>query len=263
MLLQRECNQNLVSGLRVTAGVTTITRVYGHAPLVARRRHRDSNPCLRVTAIVSFDEVHRREVNMVLEPANWRRIGADDYRDILRACDQAAGLLTRDDVLVLDTETTDLNGEIIQLAAVDTKGQTVIDTLVKPQSPVTPGAFAVHHISNAQLRGAPSWRDVAPAFERLALGRLLISYNAPFDEAMVRNSYRAVRLTPIPLHWMCAMRLYARYVHIPGRFGDCRWVPLPGGDHSALGDVLATLEVLRLMARDRDRLLGIVKRIQT
>jgi DNA polymerase-3 subunit epsilon len=199
---------------------------------------------------------------MTLSPANWRGITPDDYRDILRACDQAAGLLARDDVLVVDTETTDLDGEIIQIAAVDTRGQPVINTLVHPQRPVTAGAFAVHHISNAMLRGAPSWREVAKIFEPLALGKLLISYNAPFDQAMVRNSYQAVRLNSIPLYWECAMRLYARYLHIPGKYGDFRWVPLPGGDHSALGDVLATLEVLQVMARDRGRLLGIVRKLQ-
>lgn len=33
-------------------------------------------------------------------------------------------------------------------------------------------------------------------------------------------------------------------------WGDYKWQPLPGGDHTALGDSLAALECLKEMARD-------------
>ncbi|MHB9034656.1 MAG: 3'-5' exonuclease [Anaerolineae bacterium] len=197
-----------------------------------------------------------------LRPPNWHGLAADDYRDILRACDHAASLLSRQDVLILDTETTDLDGEIIQLAVINTAGREIINTLVHPTRPVSRGAFTVHHISNTDLRSAPGWEQVANDFSRLVQGKLLVSYNAPFDSQMVRNSYRAVRLNPIPLQWECAMRLYASYNHVRGNYGDYRWVPLPAGDHSALGDTLATLEILKLMANDRSRLLSLVARMQ-
>ena len=200
---------------------------------------------------------------MPLSPRQWHSLSADDYRDILRACDRAANLLQQSDTLIIDTETTDLNGEIIQIAMINTQGQVVLDTLVHPQTRVTPGAYAVHHISNAMLRAAPDWTHIAPQFATLAVNHLLVSYNAPFDESMVRNSYSAVRLVPIPLRWECAMRVYARYVHEPSPYGGCRWVPLPGGDHSALGDTRATLEVLQVMAADYDRLKRIVLQLQT
>lgn len=197
-----------------------------------------------------------------LQLPHWRGLTADDYRDILRACDYAASLLSREDVLILDTETTDLDGEIIQLAVIDSSGQERLNTLVRPVKPVTRGAYAVHHISNADLQSAPGWEKVASQFATLARGKVLVSYNAPFDAQMVRNSYRAVRMDPVPLQWECAMRLYASYHHIRGNYGDFRWVPLPGGDHSALGDTLATLQVLRQMANDRSRLLNLVARLQ-
>ncbi|MHB1354388.1 MAG: 3'-5' exonuclease [Anaerolineae bacterium] len=196
-------------------------------------------------------------------PRQWRNLNVDDYRDILRACDRAASLLQQSDVLIIDTETTDLNGEIVQIAMINTQGQVLLDTLVRPQTPVTPGAFAVHHISNTQLRTAHDWAHIAPQFASLAVNHLLISYNAPFDESMVRNSYAAVRLTPVPLRWDCAMRLYARYVHEPSPYGGCRWISLPGGDHSALGDTRATLEVLRVMAADCERIKRIVGKLQS
>jgi DNA polymerase III subunit epsilon len=195
-------------------------------------------------------------------PRQWRNLSADDYRDILRACDRAASLLQQDDALIVDTETTDLNGEIIQIAMLDMRGQVVLDTLVRPQSPVTSGAFAVHHISNSRLRAESDWTRIAPRFASLAVNRLLVSYNAPFDQSMVRNSYAAVRLVPIPLRWECAMRLYAQYLHEPSPYGGYRWVSLPGGDHSALGDTRATLDILVAMAADRDRIKHIVQHLQ-
>jgi DNA polymerase III subunit epsilon len=200
---------------------------------------------------------------MPLAPRHWRNLTIDDYRDILRACDRAANLLQQPDVLIIDTETTDLAGEIVQIAMINTQGEVVLDTLVHPQTPVTPGAFAIHHISNATLRTAPDWVTVAPRFAALAVNHLLVSYNAPFDEAMVRNSYAAVRHVPVPLRWECAMRLYARYVREPSPYGGCKWVSLPGGDHSALGDVRATLDILQLMSIDCDRLKGIVSTLQS
>jgi DNA polymerase III subunit epsilon len=199
---------------------------------------------------------------MPLAPKVWHNLNADDYRDILRACDRAEKLLQLPDVLIIDTETTDLNGEIVQIAMIDTQGQVVLDTLVRPQSPVTPGAYAIHHISNTMLRTAHDWAHIAPQFASLAVNHLLVSYNAPFDESMVRNSYTAVRHVPVTLRWECAMRLYARYVRESSPYGGCKWVSLPGGDHSALGDTRATLEVLQLMAADCDRLKGIVSKLQ-
>ena len=45
------------------------------------------------------------------------------------------------------------------------------------------------------------------------------------------------------------MRQYARFVGEPSkRGGDYRSQKLPGGDHTALGDALATLRLIEVMA---------------
>lgn len=65
--------------------------------------------------------------------------------------------------VVLDTETTDLPGAVCELAVVDAAtGATLIDTLVKPQTPITLGAHWVHGISDADLVDAPPWPQVLP-----------------------------------------------------------------------------------------------------
>ncbi len=47
------------------------------------------------------------------------------------------------------------------------------------------------------------------------------------------------------------MRRYAAYVGEPSKRGGYRNQKLPGGDHTALGDALATLRLIEEMATGR------------
>jgi DNA polymerase-3 subunit epsilon len=68
---------------------------------------------------------------------------------------------------------------------------------------------------------------------------------------MFEQSARALEW---PLAWPfesihCAMQRYAEwYGEWNDYFGSFRWQRLEGGDHSALGDCRATLELIRKMA---------------
>jgi DNA polymerase-3 subunit epsilon len=49
--------------------------------------------------------------------------------------------------------------------------------------------------------------------------------------------------------WECAMLQYAKFVgEWNPRYNQYKWQKLKGGNHSALGDCLATLTLLRKMA---------------
>ncbi len=52
----------------------------------------------------------------------------------------ANGIVSRRDVLYLDTETTGLGSqaEIVEIAVVDGAGRTVLNRLVRPTSPIPP-----------------------------------------------------------------------------------------------------------------------------
>ncbi|NLV74426.1 MAG: 3'-5' exonuclease [Chloroflexi bacterium] len=204
--------------------------------------------------------MHRARMSQSLRrtPSSLR---GDDYRDILRACDRAQALVSSSEVLIVDTETTSLEGEIVQIAMIDTAGRVQFDTLVRPVQPVTPGSQRVHGITNERLRNAPSWPALEHEFRAKTADKLLLSYNAAFDSRMLANTYRVHRLLPPPLRWECVMLPYARYAHqrSPGR--GLRWLPLDGGDHSALGDARATLALLQRMAGERERLLRIVQQL--
>lgn len=152
--------------------------------------------------------------------------------------------LRRNDAVILDTETTGLDGYVVQLSVIDCRGAILLSTLIKPATPITATAAAVHGITDADVADAPTMADVAPQLLPCVHGKWLLAYNAPFDrEALLRSLLRA-GCAPGPLHtrrhWRCLMRLRAVTE-------DGRWTKL-GGPHHALGDCLAALQVLEQIA---------------
>lgn len=88
--------------------------------------------------------------------------------------------------VVLDTETHDLHGSVMEVAVVDAfSGEVLLDTLVNPQVPVTDGAFDVHGISDAMVADAPTWDRVLPDLLRVTKGRQILAYNEEYDRTNV------------------------------------------------------------------------------
>ena len=167
-------------------------------------------------------------------------------------------LLARDpdSWVILDTETTGLGlqAEVVQIGLINGRGDSLMDNvLVRPTVPIEPEAVRVHHISEAMVANAPSFVDVLPRLRDVVCGKLLVIYNAEYDLRLLVQSAKAHDTLPYLPHggYDCAMLRYAEWV---GKWNDYhgsfRWQKLEGGDHSALGDCLATLEVIRRMARN-------------
>ena len=183
-----------------------------------------------------------------------------DKEFFLRARQQAVSwardLLKRDPAtwVILDTETTGLgtDAQIIQIGVLDGMGNVLLDNvLVKPTKPIPADATAVHHITNAMVRDAPSFTDVMPHLHKVVEGKLLVIYNAQYDMRLLVQSGKAHNFG-IQLGiegFTCAMLQYAEWVGEWNDYrGSFRWQKLQGGDHSALGDCRATLDVIRQMA---------------
>jgi hypothetical protein len=149
--------------------------------------------------------------------------------------------------VVLDTETTGLDGVVIEIAVLDAcTGETLLDTLVNPAGvPVEPGARAVHGIGDAELAAAPSWEEVAPAFLATIRGRHVLAYNAPFDAGRILTTHSMAGLDvtelPRPDHWWCLMQARSVWARVG------YWLPL-GGGHRALGDARDAHELLHAIA---------------
>ncbi len=147
--------------------------------------------------------------------------------------------------VILDTETTDLVGYVVEVAVLDAAtGEVLLDTLVNPGCPVQAGARWVHGISDEELAGAPPLAEVWPQLLEVTAGRTVLAYNADFDfSTVVRHAHRD-NLDPShlaePDRWSCLM----------GRRSDWlmrrRWLPL-GGGHRARSDCEVAFELLAAM----------------
>jgi hypothetical protein len=172
--------------------------------------------------------------------------------DVIR---QARADLEPGAAVVLDTETTDLDGVVIELAVIDAAtGQVLLDTLVDPGGvPVEDDARAVHGISDDQLAGAPCWADVAPDFLAAVDGRRILAYNASFDHGRISATHAHAGLNTAQLprfsQWDCLMEAQSVWLRIG------RWLRL-GGGHRALGDAEAARQVLLRLAAPADAYRG-------
>lgn len=173
-------------------------------------------------------------------------------------------MIRRDEFAVLDTETTGLHvGEIVQIAIVDNTGKTLLDTLVKPVLGIPSDATGIHGITNEMVTDALGWNIIAPQVMDIIKGRDLVVYNAKYDRKMMHQSNEHYSLEKIHwaeiARWWCAMEAYAEFYGDWNSYhGSFRWQSLTNAmfqqdlstqtAHSALGDCLMTLALVRKMA---------------
>lgn len=162
----------------------------------------------------------------------------------------ARAMLEPDTAVILDTETTDLYGAVIEIAVIDAcTGKTLLDTLVNPGNvPITEGAFAVHGITESQVTapGIPDWPTVYKRLLRVTKDRIVLAYNASYDQSVIvadcaRHGITRTRLAETR-QWADVMVPRSDHAH------SRRWLP-NGGGHRALGDVRQTRQHLLHMTK--------------
>ncbi len=165
--------------------------------------------------------------------------------------------------VVLDTETTGLNdGEICQIAVVSSAGEVLLDTLVKTVRGIPYGSTRIHGITNEMVQDAPRWAEISPSLVNILKGQNVVVYNAVYDRKMMHRSAEHAGLPKTDWKqfstWWCAMEAFAE---VYGEWNSyrrnyrwqslttaCRYYGIPiSNAHSALGDVLMTLQLCRKM----------------
>ncbi|MCG6497268.1 3'-5' exonuclease [Kitasatospora sp. A2-31] len=120
-------------------------------------------------------------------------------------------------------------------------------TLLDPLGPV--GPTHVHRIAQADVEGAPRFREIAPRLLELLAGRVLVGHHVTCDHAFLDREFAriGVALPPVPL--LCTMRLARDHLPQARGFGLAACVEAAGlgrfPAHTALGDARATADLLR------------------
>ncbi len=164
--------------------------------------------------------------------------------------------------LYLDTETTGLDreAEIVEIAIVDTYGQILQQSFVKPSRPIPADATAINGITNEMVQGAPSWPVLWQSLRGLLNGHPLGLYNADYDLRLMQQSMTIYRLPwRESFNAVDVMKVYSDYrgewdpyrrgkkifkLEEAGRYFK---IPLPNA-HRAAADTLLTRAVFHCMA---------------
>ena len=182
--------------------------------------------------------------------------------------DDRARVLDQLDCVVLDTETTGLDPDrdcIVSLAAVRVRrgvvkrGET-FDALVNPGRPIPSGSSRYHGITDDMIANKPTIDVVLPAFLAFAEGAVLVGHQVWFDLRFLEREARRLGLLSLTAsHPVLDTLPLSEVVHgpLPGHELDSaagRLGVTVQGRHSALGDALATADVLvRLLPLLRKR----------
>lgn len=174
-------------------------------------------------------------------------------------------------IAVIDTETTgmDEHDEIVEMATIlvdpEAWAPASASTLLRPQVPVTPGARANHHITDAMLSGALSlaeWDNPLPLYMLLEAD-VLAAHNAEFDvrllsQSLTRYGLDAKRDRIAAMPRICTVRCAQHlWQEAPGHSNQVLryWRKLEvspiGHPHRAMYDASVTVELLRQMLLER------------
>jgi DNA polymerase-3 subunit epsilon len=149
--------------------------------------------------------------------------------------------------LILDTETTGLGQfEIIEIAITDLNGGVILDTLVKPTKfLISEKAREVHGITDDEVKDSPTFLELFPKFKSIVENKTVLIYNAKFDISAIQQS-TCLKLSQTT-QFQCLMLLYSTFKGQLRKNGGYKWQKLPEGNHRALGDCLACVEIIKEM----------------
>jgi len=92
-------------------------------------------------------------------------------------------------MVCFDTETAVLGDHVVEIGISVYSGQTLCSewgTLVKPLVPIDPGAAAVHHITEHDLRDAPYFSQIAQqVHDLLSFATVIVAYNYEYDRKVL------------------------------------------------------------------------------
>lgn len=163
--------------------------------------------------------------------------------------------LTALEAVVIDTETTGLDARtarMVQFAGIRIRGAVLFDadvfsTLLYPGVRIPPATTAIHGLSDADVRDAPRFADVAASIAAFQRDDVLIGHSISFDLAILKREHEIAGLAWTPPR-VLDVRHLARIAapHLAHYDLDrlCDWLGIDNeARHTAPGDARATAKV--------------------
>lgn len=164
-----------------------------------------------------------------------------------------------DDLVVLDTETTGLDSkdQVIELAIIDMRGDTLFAERFKPTVAIQPKAMEVHGIDDRALINCASWPEHQESINKILKNKTVLIFNKEFDLRMMRQTAIAFNCDT---HWLnnfntvCIMYAAAGFYGATNHYGtislsnaaEAAGVEWTGEAHTAIADC----EMTRCVAND-------------
>lgn len=165
---------------------------------------------------------------------------------------------------VVDVETTGMRAvggdRITEIAVAVVHGERreiIFESLVNPERAIPRGICSLTHITNAMVRRAPRFSELAEGLLGALAGRVFVAHNARFDWNFVSAELQRARDLRLDGSRLCTVRLARRLVkgvRSCGLDNLCRFFGLwNAARHRAGGDALVTAELLgRLLSLARE-----------
>jgi DNA polymerase III epsilon subunit-like protein len=162
---------------------------------------------------------------------------------------------------VVDFETTGLPGtgaRVVSLAVVHTvlgatdDARVVLSSLVRPPIPIPAVVTEIHGITDAAVAHAPTWDEIADAFEAACEDRVVVAYNAPADYDFHAVEQDIANRERLEWPWLdlLVVRKATKTRGAPGRLTELaqeHGIVLDA--HGAAGDALTTALLLTPLMR--------------
>jgi DNA polymerase III epsilon subunit family exonuclease len=156
--------------------------------------------------------------------------------------------------VAIDLETTELDSRraaVVAVAAVPyvagRAGQAYA-ALVNPGRPIPPASTAIHGITDAMVRDAPSIGEVLPTLDSIWGGRVLVGHNVGFDVAILNRELRGHGRAPLAGPALdvgrLAAALHPEWRNVSLEALAARLGTVVTGRHTAEGDARAAGDLL-------------------
>lgn len=161
---------------------------------------------------------------------------------------------------VIDIETTGGNyktGKIIEVAVALFDGSSVVqtfDTLINPGCTIPWFITGLTGISNEMLKTAPYFHHIAKQFIKITSGHIFVAHNVMFDYSYIKQEFKGLGYN-FRMPRICTLiesRKTFPELKSHGLGNLCRDLQIHNTNrHRALGDAIATAELLKIIMERR------------